>query len=52
VAVQETLSALRDTGYAGWLVVEQDIMPEPSDPPDWAAGEQEANREYLRALGL
>jgi inosose dehydratase len=52
VAVEDTLGALRDTGYAGWLVVEQDIMPDPADPPGWAAGEQVANRAYLRALGF
>ena len=36
----------------GWLVVEQDMLPRPDDPPDRAARDQQHNREYLRAHGL
>jgi inosose dehydratase len=52
VDVDGVLDALRDVGYAGWLVVEQDIIPDPSDPADQADQEQRANREFLRARGL
>ena len=51
VDVDGVLAALRDTGYAGWLVVEQDIIPDPAAPTE-PAQEQRRNREYLRARGL
>ncbi|WP_129663996.1 sugar phosphate isomerase/epimerase family protein [Phytoactinopolyspora endophytica] len=35
-------------GFDGWLVVEQDVVPSPSDPPGRAAEDQLANREMLR----
>ena len=44
--------ALRNSGYSGWLVVEQDIFPEASDPPGWAADQQRINRDFLRARGI
>ncbi len=44
VAVDEVLGALQAIDYAGWLVVEQDIIPDPADPPGQAAREQAANR--------
>jgi inosose dehydratase len=52
VDVDAVLAALQEIGYAGWLVVEQDIIPDPADPPGLAAREQAANREYLRTRGL
>jgi inosose dehydratase len=52
VAVDEVLAALQAIGYEGWLVVEQDIVPGPEDPPGQAAREQAANRAFLRARGL
>jgi inosose dehydratase len=52
VDVDGVLAALADANYAGWLVVEQDIIPDPGDPPDQADLEQRANREFLRARGL
>jgi inosose dehydratase len=52
VDVDGVLAALNEIGYEGWLVVEQDIIPEPDTPVDQAAREQRANREYLRARGL
>ncbi|HEU4977070.1 MAG TPA: sugar phosphate isomerase/epimerase [Baekduia sp.] len=52
VAIDEVLAALDDIEYAGWLVVEQDIIPDPASPPGAAARDQAANREYLRARGI
>jgi inosose dehydratase len=52
VAMDEVLAALREIGYSGWLVVEQDMIPEPDEPVEQAAAEQADNREYLRARGL
>lgn len=42
------LEALRQRGYAGWIVVEQDVLPSMGSPLDSAR----RNREYLRTLGL
>ena len=42
------LDALRDGGYAGWIVVEQDVLPGLGTPSASAV----RNREYLRRLGL
>lgn len=42
------LALLRRTGYSGWLVVEQDILPSLGTPAASAA----RNRQYLRALGV
>jgi inosose dehydratase len=42
------LEALRQRGYAGWIVVEQDVLPSMGSPLDSAR----RNREYLRRLGL
>lgn len=52
VDVDGVLDALKQLGYAGWLVVEQDMIPDPDTPLDQAAREQRANREYLRARGI
>jgi inosose dehydratase len=52
VAIDEVLAALQAIDYSGWLVVEQDIIPDPADPPGQAAREQAANRAFLRARGL
>jgi len=35
--------------YAGWIVVEQDVLP---DADGEAAADQRANREYLAARGF
>jgi inosose dehydratase len=51
IDVARVLEALADIGYSGWLVVEQDVLPDP-DHPDQPAIEQRLNREYLRAHGL
>jgi inosose dehydratase len=46
--VAGVLDALRD-GYSGWLVVEQDVLPDAQGQP---AADQRANREYLAARGF
>jgi inosose dehydratase len=52
VAVDDVLAALDELGYGGWLVVEQDVVPEPGTTVRRAADEQRRNREFLRARGL
>jgi inosose dehydratase len=51
VALDDVLSLLVETGYEGWLVVEQDILPDPANP-EQPALDQRHNREYLSAHGL
>jgi inosose dehydratase len=46
--VDGVLERLRG-GYSGWLVVEQDVLPEANGKP---AADQRANREYLAARGF
>jgi len=36
------------SGYAGWLVVEQDVIPSPGDAPGQPHADQVHNREVLR----
>ena len=45
------LAGLAEIGYTGWLVVEQDVLPDPAHPQQ-PAQDQRRNREYLRAHGL
>ena len=45
------LENLRARSYSGWLVVEQDILPD-ADAPDQPVVDQQHNREYLRARGV
>ena len=42
------VALLRKSGYDGWLVVEQDVLPSMGTPAESAA----RNREYLRSLGV
>jgi inosose dehydratase len=42
------LAALEETGYDGWIVVEQDILPGMGNPRESAL----RNRAYLRSIGL
>jgi inosose dehydratase len=42
------LAKLRELGYGGWIVVEQDILPGMGSPKESA----QRNREYLRSIGL
>ena len=52
VGMDDVLSAITDIGYSGWVIVEQDIFPDPTEPPFRAAADQAANREWLRARGI
>jgi inosose dehydratase len=42
------LEELRRTGYPGWIVVEQDVLPGMGTPKESA----DRNRTYLRSLGI
>ena len=46
------LDMVAAAGYSGWLVVEQDTMPDPALPLDRTAADQVANRDYLRQRGI
>ncbi len=48
VRFPEVLSALNASGYAGWAVVEQDVLPSLGTPAASAA----RNRDFIRTLGL
>jgi inosose dehydratase len=52
VAIDDVLGSLHEIGYRGWLVVEQDIIPDPAEPARQAAVDQAANRAYLRERGI
>jgi inosose dehydratase len=39
---------LREQGYSGWIVVEQDVLPGMGSPKESAA----RNRAYLKSIGL
>jgi inosose dehydratase len=49
--VDAVLDALRHT-YSGWLVVEQDVLPDDDDPLGTPARDQRANRQFLTARGF
>jgi inosose dehydratase len=51
IDIPAVLEALAHIGYRGWLVVEQDVLPDPAHPEQPAA-DQRRNREFLRAHGL
>jgi inosose dehydratase len=50
--LEDVLAAIGEIGYAGWVIVEQDIFPDPAEPPERPAADQAANREWLRARGI
>lgn len=52
VDVDGVVRQLIDSGYQGWLVVEQDIMPQTAERFARAAQDQRDNREFLRGYGL
>lgn len=52
VPLAETIAALRRRHYDGWIVVEQDVLPEPRDRLARVIAEQPANRRHLAALGV
>jgi inosose dehydratase len=49
--VDSVLEWLRHN-YSGWLVVEQDVLPDPDRMSGRPALDQRANREFLRARGF
>jgi inosose dehydratase len=49
--VDEVLAALRAGGYAGWIVVEQDVLPRSPQAYRQASDHQLQNRRYLRDRG-
>jgi inosose dehydratase len=51
VQVDAVLDYLR-RHYTGWLVVEQDVLPDPGRESGQPALDQRANREFLRARGF
>jgi inosose dehydratase len=52
VDIDAFLAVLRDTGWSGWLVVEQDTLPTTFERFARAAEDQRANRAFLSARGL
>jgi inosose dehydratase len=42
------VQTLKDIGYGGWIVVEQDVLPGTGTPRESA----QRNRDYLRSIGL
>jgi inosose dehydratase len=50
--IDAVIAALRDQGYEGWLVIEQDQFLRSSDTPESVLEGQRANRDYLRRLGI
>ena len=52
VALDRVLEELDGVGYDGWLIVEQDILPDAEAGADTPATDQASNREWLRARGL
>jgi inosose dehydratase len=49
--IDTVLSQIR-SGYSGWLVVEQDVLPDPEKPLGEPARDQRANRVYLSERGF
>lgn len=52
VDVERVLDEIKGIGYSGWLVVEQDTMPDLAWPLERAAADQVANRTYLKLRGI
>jgi inosose dehydratase len=52
VALDRVLEELRGVDYDGWLIVEQDILPDAEGGAEAPAQDQASNREWLRARGL
>ena len=52
VDVEGVLDGIKAIGYSGWLVVEQDTLPDPAWPLEHAAADQVANRAYLKRFGI
>jgi inosose dehydratase len=52
VDVVRVVDELKAIGYSGWLVVEQDMIPDPAWPVERAAADQVANRAFLKQRGI
>jgi inosose dehydratase len=52
IDIEQVLEELSKIDYSGWLVVEQDCMPDPAWPLERAADDQVANRAYLKRRGI
>ncbi|HWH24575.1 MAG TPA: sugar phosphate isomerase/epimerase [Candidatus Limnocylindria bacterium] len=52
VDLEGVLSGLREIGYAGWAVVEQDVLVGDETGFERAAADQRANRRFLTERGL
>jgi inosose dehydratase len=52
VDVDAVLKSMRDHGYDDWIVVEQDLIPDPSRPADTLLGVARENRDFLRQRDL
>ncbi len=50
--VRPFLEALVQSGYSGWLVVEQDILPQGAESYARAADDQVRNRTFLKQVGI
>lgn len=49
--VDDVLESLRASGYSGWIVVEQDVLPQGPAGYLEASNQQRDNRDYLRSRG-
>jgi inosose dehydratase len=49
--VDDVLDSLRASGYSGWIVVEQDVLPREASAYQRAREDQLDNRRYLRDRG-
>ena len=52
VDIPGTIATLRERGYAGWIVVEQDVLPVRDGFLERAAADQQYNREVLSGFGI
>ena len=50
--IEAMVAQLGALAYAGWVVVEQDFIPDSRDTMDRAIADQHANLRFLRSLGL
>ncbi len=50
--VRQFVEALVQSGYSGWLVVEQDVLPNGAESYARARVDQVRNREFLKQVGI
>jgi hypothetical protein len=48
----DVLDMVAAAGYSGWLVVEQNTLPDPACQLERTAADQVASRDYLRQRGI